>query len=198
MASEKAQRTKVALIEAANAIILEEGIDNLTLDRVAERAGLSKGALTYHFSSKRSLHAALIAHYVEHMNEEMEKYTSLFEGDDADRLVAGYVEWFKAFDRNNRGWATVGVTLISSFVHDKELMAPVTAWYEALYQRIERLPAEKQVPTILAVMTMEGFFYAHKFGVDFVSPKLKKALWPYLLEKVSAVDVKRKEQKVDY
>ena len=142
MASEKAQRTKVALIEAANAIILEEGIDNLTLDRVAERAGLSKGALTYHFSSKRSLHAALIAHYVEHMNEEMEKYTSLFEGDDADRLVAGYVEWFKAFDRNNRGWATVGVTLISSFVHDKELMAPVTAWYEALYQRIERLPVE--------------------------------------------------------
>lgn len=43
MTIKKAQRTKAELLEAARELLLEEGIARLSMDRVAERAGVSKG-----------------------------------------------------------------------------------------------------------------------------------------------------------
>ncbi|WMT42940.1 helix-turn-helix domain-containing protein [Paenibacillus sp. D2_2] len=43
------------LLEAASAIIMEQGIRRLTLEEVAARAGVSKGGLLYHFASKDEL-----------------------------------------------------------------------------------------------------------------------------------------------
>ena len=60
MASEKAQKTRQSILAASRAVILEEGIAALTMDRVAQQAGLSKGACMYHFKNKRALQAALI------------------------------------------------------------------------------------------------------------------------------------------
>ena len=48
MSSEKALRTRAAIIAAARGIILKEGIGALTMDRAAQAAGMSKGACMYH------------------------------------------------------------------------------------------------------------------------------------------------------
>lgn len=64
MASDKALRTRQSIIEAANALVASEGISALTMDNVAKKAGLSKGACTYHFKSKRELQTALLENYV--------------------------------------------------------------------------------------------------------------------------------------
>ncbi len=198
MLTTKALRTRQHLIEAAYAVLLEGGVESLTLDRVAARASVSKGALTYHFRSKRDLHKALIESYIAHMNEEMDKYTSAFEGAEPDCLLAGYIEWFKGFERNNRGWAQVGLVLLSYFVHDDEMMAPVKEWYRALFARIEALPSQRRNSALLCIMAMEGFFYAHKFGLDYISARSKRALWPYMLDEVGDVHVKRVKTHVDY
>ena len=47
--------TKTRILSAAEAIVLERGVPALTLDAVAESAGLSKGGLIYHFESKEAL-----------------------------------------------------------------------------------------------------------------------------------------------
>lgn len=47
--------SKEAILEAAEAIVLEDGAAHLTLDAVAERAKVSKGGLIYHFPSKEAL-----------------------------------------------------------------------------------------------------------------------------------------------
>jgi AcrR family transcriptional regulator len=48
------------VLDAAEAVILESGGRNFTLDAVAERAGISKGGLVYTFATKDGLiHAAL-------------------------------------------------------------------------------------------------------------------------------------------
>ena len=51
MSSEKALRTRAAIIAAARGIILKEGIGALTMDRAAQAAGMSKGACMYHFKN---------------------------------------------------------------------------------------------------------------------------------------------------
>jgi len=54
---------KVRLFCAAMAVALEEGFGHVTLTSVARRAGISKGGLLYHFSTKRELIEAMLHHY---------------------------------------------------------------------------------------------------------------------------------------
>ena len=90
MPSNKAIRTNAAILQAAREIVRKEGIDRLSMDRVAQQAGLSKGAVMYHFPSKRSLQAALLEDYAEHMDEELHRHEALFEGTSIEKLMAGY------------------------------------------------------------------------------------------------------------
>jgi AcrR family transcriptional regulator len=48
------------LLEAVSRLVLEEGLAELTLERAAEAAGVSKGGLLYHFPTKADLVAALV------------------------------------------------------------------------------------------------------------------------------------------
>lgn len=49
------------ILDAANAVLQERGAGGLTIDAVAAAAGLSKGGVLHHFSSKDALVAALVA-----------------------------------------------------------------------------------------------------------------------------------------
>ena len=97
-----------------------------------------------------------------------------------ETLVPGLVEWFKSFEKDSRAWADVGVALLSQFVHDEELMAPVYEWYDRLFHRIEALPDDERVPAFVAVMALEGFFYTRKFGVNPKRPALNEAAWQFI------------------
>jgi AcrR family transcriptional regulator len=60
MASKPARDTRAQLLDAAEAVVAQQGARNLTLDAVAARSGISKGGLLYHFRSKEDLAAAMI------------------------------------------------------------------------------------------------------------------------------------------
>ena len=53
--SRKRQRTRAALVESALAIIAERGIAAVTLDEIAARAGVTKGAIYSNYRSKGEL-----------------------------------------------------------------------------------------------------------------------------------------------
>ncbi len=53
--SKPAKNTKSLLLEAALDIVQKAGVPSLTLDAVAEHAGLSKGGLLYNFPTKDAL-----------------------------------------------------------------------------------------------------------------------------------------------
>lgn len=60
-----------ALLDAYRAILLEDGQRATTLSAVAARAGVSKGGLLYHFTSKETLAEGLIARLDELMAEDI-------------------------------------------------------------------------------------------------------------------------------
>lgn len=47
--------SKDAILDAAENVVIEDGAAQLTLDAVAEKAGVSKGGVLYHFPSKEAL-----------------------------------------------------------------------------------------------------------------------------------------------
>jgi AcrR family transcriptional regulator len=60
------------ILEAAERVVAEIGAARLTLDVVAQAAGVSKGGLLYHFPSKESLLGALAQRYVQSMEQCIE------------------------------------------------------------------------------------------------------------------------------
>jgi AcrR family transcriptional regulator len=60
------------ILEAAERVVGETGAARMTLDVVAQSAGVSKGGLLYHFPSKESLLGALAKRYVEGMEQCIE------------------------------------------------------------------------------------------------------------------------------
>ena len=54
------QDTRTAILNTALELIASQGLNALTLERVARDTGLSKGGLLYHFSSKEQLIEACV------------------------------------------------------------------------------------------------------------------------------------------
>jgi len=58
----KGQRTRNSILEVAAALATEEGLDPLSIGRLAEATGMSKSGLFAHFGSKEELQLATVEH----------------------------------------------------------------------------------------------------------------------------------------
>jgi AcrR family transcriptional regulator len=58
----KGQRTRNSILEVAAALATEEGLDPLSIGRLAEAMGMSKSGLFAHFGSKEELQLATVEH----------------------------------------------------------------------------------------------------------------------------------------
>ena len=62
MLETKGQRTRNSILEVAAALATEEGLDPLSIGRLAEATGMSKSGLFAHFGSKEELQLATVEH----------------------------------------------------------------------------------------------------------------------------------------
>jgi AcrR family transcriptional regulator len=65
--AERTEATTAALVDAARELFARDGYDATSLDAVAARAGVTKGAVYHHFEGKRQLFEAVFSREVERM-----------------------------------------------------------------------------------------------------------------------------------
>jgi AcrR family transcriptional regulator len=107
----KKSKTRAAILAAAERVMSEQGITNLTLDLVAKEAGVSKGGLLYHFASKDELIMGLLDEgynrFEQRVNERAENAS------DARRaLFRAYVEVTLAKGRKRSRPALIGAMIL--------------------------------------------------------------------------------------
>ncbi|MFD0904227.1 TetR/AcrR family transcriptional regulator [Actinomadura sediminis] len=84
--------TKNALLDAAEAVLSEHGTQALTLTAVADRAGVSKGGLLYHFPSKEALVKAMVARVIEEFDDLIASYLGGYDDGTPGAYSRAYVE----------------------------------------------------------------------------------------------------------
>ncbi|WP_336205957.1 TetR/AcrR family transcriptional regulator [Nonomuraea sp. LPB2021202275-12-8] len=77
--------TRDELLDAAEELLCDQGSTSLTLAAVAERAGVSKGGLLYHFGTKEALIKGMVERLIDDFDELMaaqrdETYTERYIG----------------------------------------------------------------------------------------------------------------------
>jgi AcrR family transcriptional regulator len=65
--AERTEATTAALVDAARELFARDGYDATSLDAVAARAGVTKGAVYHHFDGKRQLFEAVLSREIEKM-----------------------------------------------------------------------------------------------------------------------------------
>ena len=73
----RAQATVDAILTATARLLVREGYDRASTNRIAEAAGVSIGSLYQYFPSKEALVAALLARHVEEMSEMLHKSAAM-------------------------------------------------------------------------------------------------------------------------
>ncbi len=86
---QKSARTRARLVDAAIDCLVEGGYPGLTTQQVAERTGVSRGAMHHHFPTRFDLVAAVIEHvFYQRMRLFLDDYLAGLAGAEESELVA--------------------------------------------------------------------------------------------------------------
>jgi AcrR family transcriptional regulator len=124
------------LLDAAEAVIVRDGIASLTLDAVAAQAGTSKGGLLHHFPNKDRLVEALVVRTAAAMRAHHEQaYLETPEG--PGRMARALLENTL---RDMNEWCVScrqgSAAAFAALAHNPSLIEPMRAVYADLYRRV--------------------------------------------------------------
>jgi AcrR family transcriptional regulator len=124
------------LLDAAEAVIVRDGIASLTIDAVAAQAGVSKGGLLHHFPNKDRLVQALVVRTASAIREHYEQaWRETPEG--PGRMARALLE---ANLRDMNEWCVScrrgSAAAFAALAHNPALIEPMRATYGELYRRV--------------------------------------------------------------
>lgn len=192
--------TRTTLLDAAERIVVSQGVARMTLEEVAREAGVSKGGLLYHFRSKEALTEGMIKRFVARFDSAVD-----FAHDDDEEATG---RWTRAYVR-----ATAGQTPLTGEAFDRANGA-LTAALANFPERLEvvrdqsaRHQAEIEGDAIDPILgtiirfAIDGIWLGENFELTRIDPTLKAAVINRLiawtrLEDLPRTDVGRPASRV--
>ncbi len=114
------QSSREAILNAAEAVVLEKGSGHMSLEAVAARAGVSKGGLLYHFPTKEDLLRGMMERLIAHIEKRRkEKGRDLKEG--PGRETRAFI--LSRVERDPR-MEKIGSAVLAAVAHDPKLLQP--------------------------------------------------------------------------
>ncbi|GBG11014.1 TetR family transcriptional regulator [Paenibacillus agaridevorans] len=159
---------RALLLEAAARIVKEEGAAKLTLDAVAQEAGVSKGGLLHHFASKEALIKGLVEHITDTFVADMEGRVK------RDQRETG--KWSRAYVASTfqGGSESDGLTtaLIAALFAKPELLGRFREQYDSWQNEIQSDGMDPVLSTIIRLAT-DGLWFAELFGFGLLDDGLR-------------------------
>jgi AcrR family transcriptional regulator len=137
--AERRAGTRAALVRATVEALVELGYARTTTQEVQRRAGVSRGALTHHFTSKAELMLAAVDHLYEEFSESVRQAAADLPVDSAIRIRLG-VELI--WQRFHGPLFVAAMELWTAARTDAELRAALLPHERRLGQQLRELAAE--------------------------------------------------------
>lgn len=147
---------KQALLRTAAAIIQQDGIQQLSMERLAKRAGITKGGVLYHFESKSNL--------LRQMNEMA---IAEFEVRINQHLTEGAYPFTRAYAQATLDYMkTDDVGLTAVFISSQEDKMSGKLWADASLRWDEQFAADGGDPDRVLELRLlcDGFWFALTYG----------------------------------
>ena len=167
---EEAEHTRQNLLNAAITVFNQRGVARTSLDQIARAAGVTRGAVYWHFRNKEHLFEALCERHLDRMHDEMNQVLQHDSPQAWDELLETYIRFLEqlAVDGPERQFLSI-LHLKCEDASDMEGITLILKRYQYLWhlqtlqalhlgQRHGQLPATLQVEQacILQIATFLG------------------------------------------
>lgn len=170
------------LLDAAAEVLLTEGAESLTLEAVAQRAGVSKGGLFYHFPTKQAMVAAM----VDRLTAAFDAALGSAGGRPGDFLRA-YVEATIPKVRTDAPADRVTAALLAAVLVDPAGLTPLRERFAAWQARLTDDGIDPAVATAVR-LAVDGWWAVRLLGLGEPEPGLHESTRRYLLELIDRAE----------
>lgn len=164
----KRANSRERIIDAAIELVCAESVGKLSLEAVAERAGLSKGGLLYNFPNKTALLQAMVARHIDALSAAVETAAQVTAADGRpNAVIRAYLMAVRDLISENNKPAAGFLAAISE---EPALLDPVRRHHARLVAELERTSDTPELAQI-AFLAVEGIrclrlFDTSPFGDD--------------------------------
>jgi AcrR family transcriptional regulator len=164
-------QVRAQLLQAASDIATDHGVQAVTLDAVAERAGVTKGALQYHFANKQGLLDALFEQTLERFESQIEDRLAADRQDPRGANARAYLH--TSIDETSPAASTnVLRVLVAAMMTDpvirERYSAPMRKW-----TRPDPLPLEQAARLMICRLAADGLWISDLLGYQDMSPEMR-------------------------
>jgi AcrR family transcriptional regulator len=158
-----------AMLDAAEAVAIDEGISGLTFEKVAKRCGLSKSGLLHHYPTKDLLIAALIQRMVDRYRADcLDAFNAQAPG--SGRVVRGLLSMCLAKPEEwTEGLRKQSMVMIAALVHDAKHVEPIRELYGWLADQIRNDGLAPGAGDVVR-LTLDGIWFNWMFGISEPTP----------------------------
>lgn len=166
------------ILNAAEALVLEEGAGRMTLEAVAERAGVSKGGLLYNFPSKSELLQAMFARLIERFENDLCQCNSKAQGGSCkgNPLVA-YIRAALAKDERTK---RVSAALLAAVANDPAMLIPAKSHYQKRMAKLSEAGLKFEQAAIVC-LALDGLLSLELFQMSPFTGKQREQVVDELL-----------------
>jgi AcrR family transcriptional regulator len=154
--------SRQAILDAAIDLLAETGAGHLTLDAVAQRAGVSKGGLLYNFHTKNALLAAMIEHYMASASALLSEFDTSDPGAAVSAVHQQFdkrLAWLCDAARDRTAHC-----MLAAIAQQPELLDPVRQFQRTLWEKVKQ-GSEDPYRLWLVWLASEGLIFSELLGV---------------------------------
>lgn len=172
------------ILDAAIAVVGEQGAGRLTLEAVAEAAGVSKGGLLYHFGTKQALLQGLLARHMDRLRNRFE--TGLAgRGEGPNARLQSFLLMLLEDDKlglNQNG----ARSMLAAVANDPELLDEVRSDAQAFYREVG-LAHPDPLAAVALMLAADGLMFLDIFGISVLEDAQRQRLKDWLLERAASL-----------
>ncbi len=137
----KTQRRE-QIIDAAMSCVAQHGISGLTLERVAEIAGIARPLIRHNVGNREQLVEAVTNHFIESSNEKM---NAMIHHQSEKLTLTTTINYLFDVENSDTRLMLVAEALIAESANDKRVAQVIRQWLSDFVERLEVL-ASKEFP----------------------------------------------------
>jgi AcrR family transcriptional regulator len=169
------QETRSLILNAANRLVIERGINQMTLEGVAQVAGVSKGGLLYHFPSKDALIEGMVEAYLADFEGRLDSHLS---SDDTPRAwVRAYI--LASIDSPPEEIA-LSAALLAAFSVNPNLLRPMRERYAVWQGKMNQIE-----DGTLIRLALDGLWFSDLVGLAPPTYEQRQLLLARLLQMIN-------------
>ncbi len=190
---EPSQARSIATLEkimvAAEAVVAREGVGGLTMDGVAQEAGISKGGVLHHFRAKEALIAALASRKLKVLREEVERQAELREGEPHKSL----------YGMIGHAWATYGPddsfsrAMLMAAVENSQSLEQFKSLFDDTFERVRLESAQPDAAAAL-LFAVIGMQVSRTLGFAQLERPQAEAVFQALRDLASSLPVRKLQE----